>query len=381
MKKINQQGELCMGSQRVVSKSRGWSAVARCALAGAGLTVGVTACTTDRGGETSSTTADEIIGGFPATSAKLNAIGAIGQPDGAGGFTPFCTGTLISSTMVLTAKHCVNHGDPAQLVFLIGPNARAPLEVVPARGAAFEPTVTGGAVDLGSDVGILHLATPVNDVAPLPFAALTNDRVGSRMVAVGYGVQNTDLVRGTRQSGSMTLRATSGSVFAAIFGSFASFVQNGAPRLFPDLDPNDPAQLAILQQEFDQTLLLDGIEAWFGAGRGDAQACTGDGGGPITAKVGTLTTVFGVSSWGFGSEETCTLDGSSYASLNPVSLDFIDYETNCPLVPRAGFCDGPTVAVRCANPNEGGRRELRTDCAELDQVCGIDENGNLGCID
>lgn len=373
-----------MDIARVVSGSMRTrlSMIRRGAVLGAVLAAGVAACSAGADeGSSVGTTTEEIIGGFPATSAKLNAVGALGIANGVGGFTPFCTGTLISPTMVLTAKHCVSSHDPAQLAFLIGPNAFAPIRVVPALGVAVEPTLSGGVIGFGSDVGILHLAEPVNDVATLPFAALTGDRIGSRMVALGYGVQDTNLTFGTRQSGSMTLRATSGSVFVAIFGTFANFLANGASRLFPELNPNDPAQLAQLQQEFDQTLLLDGIEAWFGAGAGDAQACTGDGGGPITARVGTQTTVFGVSSWGFGSNATCTLDGSAFASLNPVSLDFIDYETHCPLVPRAGTCETLTVALRCANNNEGGHRELRTDCGELGQICGTDADGKLGCID
>jgi hypothetical protein len=283
--------------------------------------------------------------------------------------------------MVLTAKHCVSAVDPAQLAFLIGPNARSPIRVIPVRGIAVEPTITGGVIGFGSDLGVVHLAMPVIEVTPLPVAALTDARLGSRMVAVGYGVQNRDLTFGTRQSGSMTLKATSGSVYAAIFGSFASFLNNGAARLFPDLDPGDPAELALLQQAFDDTRLIDGIEAWAGGAAGDAQACTGDGGAPLTARLGGQTTVFAVSSWGFGANAACTLDGSAYASINPVALDFIDYETQCPLIPRAGTCDGLTVAVRCADPNEGGRRPLRTDCGELGQICGVDDAGALGCVD
>jgi hypothetical protein len=179
----------------------------------------------------------------------------------------------------------------------------------------------------------------------------------------------------------MTLKATRGSAFAAAFGSFADFVTRGAPRLFPDLDPTSPAGLAALQQAFDQEQLLDGIEAWVGGGPADAQACVGDDGGPITAQLGGATTVFGVASWSLQVNGACELDGTAYASMNPVSLDFIDYETHCPLIPRAGTCDGPTVAVRCATPGQGGRRELRTDCSELGQVCGVDGNGALGCID
>jgi hypothetical protein len=322
-----------------------------------------------------------LIGGFPTTSAKLNAIGAVGVADGNGGFRPTCTGTLIGPTMVLTAKHCIQNIDPAQLAFLIGPNALAPGAIIGVRGTAVEPTLTGGLIDFGSDVGIMHLVVPFTDVPPMPVAAMTDNRIGTRMTAVGYGVQNTSLVFGNRQSGSMTIKATGGSVFVAIFGTFQSFLQNGAPRLFPQLDPTDPTQLAELQQDFDQSRLLDGIETWAGGVPSDAQSCTGDGGGPLTAKLGTQTTVFGVASWGFGANEACTLDGGAFASMNPVSLDFIDYETHCPLVPRSGTCDGLTVAVRCAEVNEGGRRELHTDCADLDQICGVDASGAIGCVD
>src|SRR4051812_23292932 len=48
----------------------------------------------DRGAANVSETADDIIGGFPATSARLNAIGAIGLDNGNGVINPFCTGTL-----------------------------------------------------------------------------------------------------------------------------------------------------------------------------------------------------------------------------------------------------------------------------------------------
>ncbi|HWO23809.1 MAG TPA: trypsin-like serine protease [Kofleriaceae bacterium] len=358
-------------------------------LLGAALITGAAACASEDPGDPGDpgdpdlgSTAAEIIGGFPVDSAELNAIGALGADLGEG-VVPFCTGTLIAPTRVLTAKHCVLAvPDGTPITFLIGPDARAPVRAVPVRGTAVEPTVSGGLQGLGSDVAIVHLAEAVTDVAPLPVAALTDEQIGSRMIGVGYGVQNAKQDFGTRRAGSMTLKATGGPVFAAVFGSFERFLEAGAPRLFPTLDPAKPEDLAVLRQIYDELRLLDGIEAWFGSGPGDAQACNGDSGGPIAQRVGTQTTVFGVTSWGFHQDDgTCALDGASYASMNPTSLDFIDYEAHCPLIPRAGTCDGATVAVRCASPDEGGRRELRTDCAELGQICGAGPDGTVGCVD
>lgn len=325
---------------------------------------------------------EEIIGGFPARSKKLDAIGALGIAAGDGTYYPFCTGTLITPTVVLTAEHCVNWiGDASQVAFLVGWNAAEPKAIHPAKGFAWEETVAGGLVGLGSDVAVMHLAAPITDVTPLPYAALDGADVGRRYVGVGYGQQDAIGSAGTRLAGSMTFNAIGGNLYAHIYGSFDAFVEQGRGVFFPaDLDTSVPENLALLQQYYDDSVLLDGIEGFFGNGDGDAQACFGDSGGPITRQLGGKTTVFGVASWVPFADALCQY-GTTYAALEPIALDFLDYELHCPLVPRAGTCDGLDVAVRCATADEGGYRELRTDCSELGLVCAVDEYGEIGCTD
>src|SRR5207247_550360 len=105
--------------------------------------------------------------------------------------------------------------------------------------------------------------------------------------------------------------------------------------------PNNPQTTIDLQQAWDGTLLLDGLEGWFGNGATDSQACFGDSGGPITIVNNGKTTVYGVASWVsyYDSNQVCQL-GTAYATLEPVGLDFINYQTACPLIPKKGTCEG-----------------------------------------
>lgn len=345
-------------------------------VSGAALAASITGCA---GEPEVDVTAEEIIGGFPARSAALDAIGALGYNLGDGTFAPVCTGTLITPTVVLTAEHCVDWVfDPAnELAFLIGWDANAPKRVVPVRGVAMEQSFWGGLLGLGSDVAVMHLAEPVTDVTPLPYAEMTADLVGQRLAGIGYGQQDSLGTAGTRMAGSMELQQLGGPLFEAIFGSFEAFLADG--QVFHNgLDPANPDDAIVLQQYYDETLLLD-VEAWLGNGAGDAQGCFGDSGGPIVAQRDGQTTVLGVASFVAYADALCEY-GTGYARLEPIALDFIDYELNCPLIPREGMCEG-TEAVRCATPEEGGYRPLRTDCATFGMECGIDELGELGCVE
>jgi hypothetical protein len=325
---------------------------------------------------------EPIIGGVAANSAKLNAVGAVGfRQTPFTPFNPICTGTLISPTMVLTAKSCINTvtAPATQLAFLIGPDAHAPLEVAAVKGTVGEPSVKGGVAGLGLDIAVIHLAQPVTDVTPMPFAQMTPDKVGQRFTGLGYGIRDAHQTYGQRRAGSEIMQQSGGKLYQAIYGTFAKFVADAARY---GLDPADPQTAPTLQQAWDTTLLEDGIEAWFGNGANDAQTCFGDTGGPVMMMNGGKTTIYGLASWvsWYDTNQVCQL-GAAYTMIEPIGLDFLAYQAACPLIPAGGACADLVTAAVCIPPDQGGYRMTTTDCSMLGQICGLDSTGVAGCID
>jgi hypothetical protein len=312
---------------------------------------------------------EEIIGGVALRSARYNAVGAFRYSDGASGFFASCTGTLITPSVVLTASSCYTFPGNE---FAMGADVNAPAQVATVASVVWDTQGTG--------LTIVHLAAPVVGVTPIGVALLDAARVGTRFMGVGFGVQNNDYETGTRRAGSMTFQGTDGPVMPMLFDSFEAFLAEAAPRFFPGVDVDDPANHEWLLSFYQGWVLTPG-EAWFGGGAGDAQACYVDYGGPVLLTEGGTPSLYGVTSWFLPQTDRLPCDyGAAYAAITPVAKDFIDYEVACTGIPRAGACDGTTV-VRCATPEEGGYRPLRTDCGDLGLICGLDEAGELGCID
>jgi hypothetical protein len=334
---------------------------------GAALAAAVTGCAAEEPATAGSS--EEIIGGVALKSARYNAIGAFGYGDGAGGFFASCTGTLITPSVVLTSGSCYSFpGDS----FVIGPDVSAPLQVATVASVVSDP--------LGSGLTLVRLTAPVTGVTPIGVALLDASRAGTRFMGVGYGVQNTDYAAGTRRAGSMTFQGTDGPVLPMLFDSYQAFLDEAAGRFFPGVDVDDPANQEWLISFYEGWLVSAG-QAWLGGGAGDAQACYVDYGGPLLLTEGGTTALYGVMSWFLPSTDRLPCDyGAAYEAITPASKDFIDYELACSGIPRAGTCDGTSV-VRCATPEEGGYRPLATDCGELGLICGIDDAGELGCVD
>src|SRR5262249_7106550 len=92
-----------------------------------------------------------------------------------------CSGTLIAPTVVLTAAHCVENDPQAVTASFVvnGTQQDHPvrqIEIYPRR-------VAGG---LEADIAVLQLATPVNDIVPIPLASV-RPRPGSTGTIVGFG--------------------------------------------------------------------------------------------------------------------------------------------------------------------------------------------------
>jgi len=348
-------------------------------------------------GETEATD-ERIIGGFPARSPRLNAVGAIGFPVyyyyyyyDEGGLEqtldarryikhkrslsprathyPYCSATLIAPNAIVTAEHCVDYlyGDEE---FLIGFDATTPARTVPITGVVLESTISGGIVGLGSDVAVAFLAEPITDIAPLPYRTLSDSDVGTSYVGIGYGVRNNYGDAGQRYMGEMMLRGIGGNHALNIWGTLERYIEE-----YPNLgwygDPLEDLPV------FD---LLDEYEASVGGAPGNAQDCYGDSGGPLARIQGRQLEIFGVVSGGVGTLDLVCDWGGVYAIFGPATLEMIDRALACGTVPAEGVCTDIDTIARCAPPEEGGWRVVETDCSLAGLICGEDESGELACI-
>lgn len=128
-----------------------------------------------------------VIGGTQASIQQYPYVAAVLTP------TTLCTGTVISSTRVLTAGHCV--GNPQTMtVRTQSPSAFAGGETLGVSSVAFAP---GFAHQFENDLAILTLstptsATPIQVADPAEDAAYT--RTGATLSVAGFGNRNPLLI-------------------------------------------------------------------------------------------------------------------------------------------------------------------------------------------
>jgi hypothetical protein len=361
-----------------------------------------------------------IIGGVAANSPKLNAIGTLGfietYEDWETGeqvetYFPFCTASLIASKTVLTAKHCVqavqDYAAEAGYIpaFGIGPDAWNPQRKVEIVAWETAPVNTGGILEIGHDVGVVHLAQAVTDLPLVKYAQLTQADVGKRFGAIGYGIMNAANARGPRLAGNVTVNALEGKWYELMFGNYDAFrkwvhdmgydwFDGGGDGDVGDGDGDgdgdddgdgdggyDPDQY--WRELYENTQLLPGYEADVGRKKGDVQPCRGDSGGPLVKSAGGELVSYGVTS---AAIHGTTLDcdkGSIYAVFGPEVLTFIDQAKQwvdpCETLTTHGVCDGDTV-LRCTRRDEGERRSIETDCSLFGETCALTPSNEAVCV-
>lgn len=187
----------------------------------------------------------EVEQGYPA-------VGALVSKGGSRYYGSFCTATLIAPRWLLTAGHCIKGQDlqqqgvvPATTFFFVGGDARAPMSGLPDGTlypvAAFVPYPQYDPASNSNDVGLVYLAEPVEDVAPLAINAdnladWVDAREEGPVLTVGFGA-----TEGVRSTGSGLKRSTHVTIDEVLSAFYTSkfvdtgtcFGDSGGPSLLP----------------------------------------------------------------------------------------------------------------------------------------------------
>lgn len=150
------------------------------------------------------------------------AVGLV-SPDG----NAWCTGTLISPSVVLTAQHCIS----GTLNFYTGTDA-SNFVAHPADRQILDPKWASGTAD---DLALLHLTTPIRDIAPLDINTGALPGVGDTCTAVGFGWHNEadgSVSSGNKRSCTDKVdSADSGAIAVEMITGIADHGDSGGPLL------------------------------------------------------------------------------------------------------------------------------------------------------
>ena len=172
----------------------------------------------------------------------------------------FCTGTLITQQVVLTAAHCV-YGQAGPFQISVGGSTLNNGRLIDIDATWYHPRYD--AAYNQNDIGLLHLKTPANvsRLGILPSQSLKS--IGKKFLIVGWGTDQNGSVTGKLHRLNLNdQKLASQKAFRGIYNPKTMI---GAGRYFPD-------------------------EILYGGG------CTGDSGGPL--YMGASRTIIGLTAFG-----------------------------------------------------------------------------------
>jgi hypothetical protein len=334
-------------------------------------------------------TPDEQPGKSDGAEETYDAIGFILAPENPENPTAnrqWCSGTLITPSKVLTARHCIMEAKKGEFTFAIGNRTDAAIKSVNISSAeVFYSGGQAGAKSEGRDFAVLNLETPIVDVVPIPVADFSAESIGRPMQFAGFGRDSSDFGKDglvidpssrnaprSRHIKDIVLSMQDGKPLERLFGSFAGF-QAAAPEWFPRQSAPQ------LESEYNESLRKDYEAAAIELGEG--KSCHGDSGGPLLRNVNDQVAVVGVVSRGI--HPGCKL-GDIFAITGQESAAFIrDAVANtndvCAGESEQGRCEG-SVGIVC-DLRRGPKHVYRIDCAASGKTCAVDaERGSIDCV-
>lgn len=241
----------------------------------------------------------------------------------------FCTGTLVSPSVVATAAHCVDMlvGDPEVTIFF-GTDIESGGTRIAVQDTIAHPMWTGD-LSGGHDVGLLLMNYPMKEIDAIPLSTFDmTGLIGTEVERVGFGIYDA-----------------------------ATRAQDGKKRAGVTTVTSVPA----------------GADTFI-AGDQDLITCSGDSGGPAYITVDGTTYLAGVHSFGL---EGCTSPHNGDTRVELYGEDFMQpwIQANDPSCGADLFC----AAVGCTGDPDcepcGPDGTCTTGCALPDVDC---KDRNLG---